>query len=167
MNWIQSYSDDKVSANEVDQPHDGEYLIFRLGGDEYGVGILYVQEIRSYVEPTHIANAPAFVKGVTNLRGVIIPIIDLRDYFELEHVKHDAFTVIVFLNISGQIIGVVVDRVNDVVRLTPEHIKNMPSFKAAIDTAYIDSIGSIDDRMLLLLNFEKMMAGVILSNSSP
>ena len=96
----------------------GEYLTFRLGGEEYGIDILRVQEIRSYEPPTRIANAPSFIKGVVNLRGVIVPIIDLRVKLGCETIEYNAFTVVVVLNVKGRVVGAVVDSVSDVLALT-------------------------------------------------
>src|SRR3982750_247340 len=93
----------------------GEFLTFRLGAEEYGIDILRVQEIRSYEAPTRIANAPAFVKGVVNLRGVIVPIVDMRIKFNLTPVNYDSFTVVIVLNIAGRVVGMVVDAVSDVI----------------------------------------------------
>ena len=103
-----------------------EFLAFKLGAEEYGIDILRVQEIRSYEEPTHIANAPAFVKGVVNLRGVIVPIVDMRLKFNLDTVNYDSFTVVIVLNIGSRVVGMVVDAVSDVITLTPEQLRPVP-----------------------------------------
>src|SRR3954470_18752557 len=103
-----------------------EYLTFTLGSEEYGVDILKVQEIRGYEKPTAIANAPAFIKGVVNLRGTIVPIVDMRIKFELGDVRYDQFTVVIILNVGGRIVGMVVDGVSDVIGLTPEQMRPAP-----------------------------------------
>ena len=140
----------------------GEFLTFRLGGEEYGIDILKVQEIRSYEPPTRIANAPAFVKGVVNLRGVIVPIVDMRMRFMLDDVKVDAFTVVIILNVAGRTVGIVVDSVSDVLELRPEQIKPAPEFNGSIDATYITGLGTVksgdDERMLILMDIERMMA---------
>ena len=134
-----------------------EFLAFKLGSEEYGIDILRVQEIRSYEEPTRMANAPAFIKGVVNLRGVIVPIIDMRIKFNLEQVNYDTFTVVIVLNIGTQVVGMVVDGVSDVITLTPEQLRPVPEFSSAIGSDHLLAIGSVGDRMLILLDIEKLM----------
>jgi purine-binding chemotaxis protein CheW len=135
-----------------------EFLAFKLGAEEYGIDILRVQEIRSYEAPTRIANAPSFIKGVVNLRGVIVPIVDMRIKFNLESVNYDDFTVVIVLNIASRIVGMVVDAVSDVITLTPEQLRPVPEFNASIDADHLLAIGAIDDRMLILVDIEKLMA---------
>jgi len=134
-----------------------EFLAFKLGDEEYGIDILRVQEIRSYESPTRIANAPSFIKGVVNLRGVIVPIVDMRIKFNLESVNYDDFTVVIVLNIAGRIVGMVVDAVSDVITLTPEQLRPVPAFNSSIDADHLLAIGAIDDRMLILVDIEKLM----------
>lgn len=138
-----------------------EFLAFKLGAEEYGIDILRVQEIRSYEQPTRIANAPPFIKGVVNLRGVIVPIIDLRIKFGQEHVEYGHSTVTVILNMGRSVMGVVVDAVSDVVELTPEQIRPAPEFDNAIGVNFITGIGAIEQgeqqRMLILVDIERLM----------
>ena len=134
-----------------------EFLAFKLGPEEYGIDILRVQEIRSYEEPTRIANAPPFVKGVVNLRGVIVPIIDMRLKFNLEQVNYDSFTVVIVLNIGSRVMGMVVDAVSDVITLTPEQLRPVPEFNSTIASDHLLAIGAIDERMLILVDIEKLM----------
>jgi len=140
-----------------------ECLTFRLGAEEYGIDILRVQEIRGYENPTRIANAPPFITGVLNLRGVIVPIVDLRMKFGLERVEHDAVTVTVVLNIAGQTVGAVVDSVSDVIELSAEQIKPPPEFNSTVDPSYVVGIGAMrqgeHDRMLILVDIERLMTG--------
>jgi purine-binding chemotaxis protein CheW len=136
----------------------GEFLTFRLGGEEYGIDILRVQEIRSYEQPTRIANAPPFIKGVVNLRGVIVPIIDLRLKLGCETAEYNAFTVVIVLNVKGRVVGAVVDSVSDVMELTREHIKAAPEMHSNIDGNFITGIGSVGDRMLILMDIEGLMS---------
>ena len=136
----------------------GEFLTFRLGGEEYGIDILRVQEIRSYEQPTRIANAPHFIKGVVNLRGVIVPIIDLRLKLGCETAEYNAFTVVIVLNVKGRVVGAVVDSVSDVMELTREHIKAAPEMNSNIDGNFITGIGSVGDRMLILMDIEGLMS---------
>jgi purine-binding chemotaxis protein CheW len=123
----------------------GEFLTFRLGEEEYGIDILRVQEIRSYETPTRIANAPAFVKGVVNLRGVIVPIIDLRLKLACAAAEYNTFTVVVVLNVRGRVVGAVVDSVSDVLALKPDDIKAAPELNSSVDASYITGIGTIKE----------------------
>jgi len=134
-----------------------EFLAFKLGDEEYGIDILRVQEIRSYEEPTRIANAPAFIKGVVNLRGVIVPIVDMRIRFNLESANYDSFTVVIVLNVANRVVGMVVDAVSDVITLTPDQLRPVPAFNSNIDSDHLLAIGAIDERMLILVDIEKLM----------
>nr|WP_051536558.1 chemotaxis protein CheW [Nitrosospira briensis] len=134
-----------------------EFLTFRLGKEEYGIEILKVQEIRGYDAVTHIANAPEFIKGVVNLRGIIVPIIDMRIKFNLGTVEYNEFTVVIILNVSGRVMGIVVDGVSDVITLAAEQIKPAPDFAANLDTDYIIGLGTVDERMLILMDIEALM----------
>jgi purine-binding chemotaxis protein CheW len=134
-----------------------EFLAFKLGAEEYGIDILRVQEIRSYEAPTRIANAPPFIKGVVNLRGVIVPIVDMRLKFKLESAAYDSFTVVIVLNIGHRVVGMVVDAVSDVITLTPDQLRPVPDFNAAVDSNHLLAIGAIDERMLILVDIEKLM----------
>jgi purine-binding chemotaxis protein CheW len=135
-----------------------EFLTFRLGAESYGIDILKVQEIRGWEQPTTIANAPPFIKGVINLRGVIVPILDLRVKFRLAETKYDEFTVVIILNIASRVVGVVVDSVSDVLSLDPEAIRPTPEFASAtFDTKYITGLANLEDGMLIMLDIEKLM----------
>ncbi len=135
-----------------------EFLTFRLGNEEYGIEILKVQEIRGYDTITQIANAPEFIKGVVNLRGIIVPIIDMRIKFNLGEATYDRFTVVIILNLSGRVVGIVVDGVSDVIGLDAEQVKPTPEFGGVLNTEYIMGLGTVDDRMLILLDIEKLMS---------
>ena len=145
-------------AARAAQALGGEFLTFRLGAEEYGIDILKVQEIRSYEQPTRIANAPQFVKGVVNLRGVIVPIVDLRMKLGCDSAEYNGFTVVIVLNVKGRVVGAVVDSVSDVLELKADSIKPAPEMTTAIDEGYITGIGSINDRMLILMDIESLMA---------
>ena len=140
----------------------GEFLTFRLGAEEYGIDILKVQEIRSYEAPTRIANAPGFIKGVVNLRGVIVPIVDLRLKLACETAEHNDFTVVIVLNVEGRVVGAVVDSVSDVLALDKNTIKPAPEMSSAVDTSFITGIGCVkngeEQRMLILMDIEGLMA---------
>ena len=135
----------------------GEFLSFRLGAEEYGIDILKVQEIRECDAVTSIANTPEFIKGVIDLRGIIVPIVDLRVKFRLDSAIYDQFTVVIILNVAGRVVGIVVDSVSDVVTLSAEQIKAAPEFSSNLDTQYIGGLGRIDDRMLILVDIERLM----------
>ena len=136
----------------------GEFLTFTLGEEEYGMDILKVQEIRGYDAVTVIANTPEFIKGVINLRGIIVPIVDLRIKFHLGKISYDQFTVVIILNLGHRVVGIVVDSVSDVLSLTPEQIKAAPSLSATLDTRYIIGLGTVDERMLILVDIERLMS---------
>jgi len=136
----------------------GEFLTFTLGAEEYGMDILKVQEIRGYDAVTVIANTPPFIKGVINLRGIIVPIVDLRIKFNLGKIDYDQFTVVIILNLGSRVVGIVVDSVSDVLSLTPEQIKAAPALSASLDTRYIMGLGTVDERMLILVDIEKLMS---------
>jgi purine-binding chemotaxis protein CheW len=140
-----------------------EYLTFRLGAEEYGIDILRVQEIRSYETPTRIANAPPFIKGVVNLRGVIVPIVDLRLKLACENADYTDFTVVILLNVRRRVIGVVVDSVSDVLELGAGSIKPAPEMNSSVDAGYIMGIGCLKtgdvQRMLILTDIEALMSG--------
>lgn len=135
-----------------------EYLTFRLGDEEYGIDILTVQEIRGYDAVTKIANAPAFIKGVINLRGVVVPVFDMRLKFSLGKVDYDQFTVVIILTIAGRVVGMVVDAVSDVIALQGHQINAAPELGTAVDTSYIDGLVSLDARTLILVDLEKLLA---------
>ena len=137
---------------------NNEYLTFTLGKEEYGVDILKVQEIRGYEAVTRIANAPEFIKGVVNLRGTIVPIVDMRIKFNLGQAEYDRFTVVIILNLRDRVVGIVVDGVSDVVALTAEQTRPAPEFSGSFDTQYITGLGTVDNRMLILMDIEKLMS---------
>jgi purine-binding chemotaxis protein CheW len=136
-----------------------EFLSFTLGKEEYGIEILKVQEIRSYEQVTTIANAPEFIKGVVNLRGIIVPIVDMRIKFNLDEAAYNELTVVIVLNVAGRVVGMVVDGVSDVVRLAAEQIRPAPDFSSSFDMKYITGLGTVDERMLILVDIEKLMCG--------
>lgn len=135
-----------------------EVLTFTLGREEYGINILKVQEIRGYEAVTPIANAPAFIKGVINLRGDIVPIVDLRLRFNQSDPRYDEFTVVIILNVAERTLGVVVDSVSDVLSLKPQEIKPAPHFSVSFDTRYLLGLGTVDERMLILVDIEGLMS---------
>ncbi|WP_435945425.1 chemotaxis protein CheW [Dryocola sp. BD586] len=139
------------------EPSGQEFLVFTLGDEEYGIDILKVQEIRGYDQVTRIANTPAFIKGVTNLRGVIVPILDLRVKFAQSDVEYNENTVVIVLNLGQRVVGIVVDGVSDVLSLTAEQIRPAPEFAVTLSTEYLTGLGALGDRMLILVNIEKLL----------
>ncbi len=146
--------------------HGGEFLTFRLGAEEYGIDILRVQEIRSYEAPTRIANVPEFIKGVVNLRGVIVPIVDLRLKLGCPSAEYNTFTVVVVLNVRGRVVGAVVDSVSDVLELQKDQVKPAPSLHSSVESSFITGIGTVksgqgdsqSERMLILMDIEALMS---------
>lgn len=152
-------STDNVISNTSSKSRsaEGEYLTFVLGAEEYGLEILKVQEIRGYDAVTQIANTPEFIKGVVNLRGKIVPIVDLRIKFNLGKVEYNEFTVVIILNLHGRVVGIVVDGVSDVIALKDDQIRDVPSLVTSIDTKYIVGLATLDQRMLILVDIEQLM----------
>lgn len=141
-----------------------EFLTFTLGEEEYAIDILKVQEIRGYDGVTRIANTPAYIKGVINMRGVIVPVVDMRIKFNVGEVVYNQFTVMIILNLGERVVGMVVDGVSDVIALDPEQIRPAPEFGAALDTQYLQGLATLekdseneDERMAIVVDIEKLM----------
>jgi purine-binding chemotaxis protein CheW len=143
-----------------------QFLTFKLAGEEYGVGILTVQEIRGWSPVTAIPHAPRWLLGVINLRGVVVPIIDLRIKFNFERADYNEFTVVIILNVGARVIGIVVDGVSDVITLASAQIKPAPSLGDNADTSHIIGFGTLDDRMRILMDVERLMAGADLGGAA-
>ena len=135
-----------------------EFLAFTLGNEEYGIDILRVQEIRGYESVTRIANSPDFIKGVVNLRGIIVPVVDMRIKFSLGTPTYDQFTVVIILNIAGRVMGMVVDSVSDVTTLSPDQVKPAPEMGTTFDSDYLIGLGTLSERMLILVDIDKLMS---------
>lgn len=134
-----------------------QFLTFRIGAEEYGMDILKVQEIRSYEAPTRIAHSPSFVKGVVNLRGVIVPIMDMRIKLGSD-AQYNGFTVVIVMNIGNRVLGMAVDSVSDVLELETEQIRPAPEISAAIDARHVTGLGKVGERILILLDIEGMVS---------
>lgn len=143
----------------------GQYLTLRLGDEEYAIDILRVQEIRSYEVPTKMVNSPSFIKGVINLRGVIVPIVDLRMKLNISKAEYNEFTVVIILNLRGTVIGAVVDAVADVVTLSSDIIKSAPQFESGIDARFIVGLANVGERMLIVMNMDALMSSAELGMS--
>jgi purine-binding chemotaxis protein CheW len=163
MNSPQAVSNaaNQVAPTAAQHQSTQEFLSFKLGDEEYGIDILRVQEIRGYEQPTRIANAADFIKGVVNLRGVIVPIVDMRLRFGVSDVQYNGTTVTIVLNIAGRTVGMVVDSVSDVLELDPGQIKPAPEFNGAVDANYITGLGAAKqgdaERMLILMDIQALM----------
>jgi len=153
-----SYSTQTQAQTDAGDAAGKEYLAFTLGKEEYGIDILRVQEIRGYEPVTRIANAPEFIKGVVNLRGIIVPVVDMRIKFRLGTPTYDQFTVVIILNIGGRIVGMVVDSVSDVTTLSPEQVKPAPEMGTSFDSEYLIGLGTLGERMLILVDIDKLMS---------
>jgi purine-binding chemotaxis protein CheW len=149
---MQTIQDDKDTAQGR-----REFLSFVLGEAQYGIDILKVQEIRTYEAPTRIANTPAFIKGVINLRGNIVPIIDLRVKFSLPEQRLDTQTVVIVLNIAKRTVGIVVDGVSDVIAIGAADIKPAPELSGGLDTRYIQGLATLAGQMMILVDIERLM----------
>ena len=151
--------DANTTSNQLDAEIAGhEFLAFTLGNEEYGIDILKVQEIRGYEAVTRIANAPDFLKGVINLRGIIVPVVDMRIKFNLGSPTYDQFTVVIILNIGGRIVGMVVDSVSDVTTLLPGQVRAAPEMGTTFSTDFLIGLGTLEDRMLILVDIDKLMS---------
>lgn len=147
-----------MNSLTADKQGQRELLTFTLGAEHYGIDILKVQEIRGYEPPTRIANTPEFIKGVINLRGHIVPIVDLRLKLRLGEARYDSATVVIVLNILKRVVGIVVDGVSDVVALAPEAVKPAPDFGGVLETQYIEGLAQVASELLIVVNIERLMA---------
>jgi len=153
-------------STDTANPPSNEYLSFTLGDEQYGVDILNVQEIRGYDGVTRIPDAPACIKGVINLRGTIVPVMDLRLKLGLEHAEYDAFTVMIVINFNQRVVALVVDSVSDVIELDPSQLRAPPELGNRVDSRCISGIGTVDERMLIVLNIESLMIETALDAES-
>lgn len=149
-----------AAASQLAQAGARELLVFGLNHEEYAIDIGLVQEIRGYSAVTHIANAPAFLKGFIHLRGSIVPLIDLRIALGHAEPVYDASTVVIILIFAHGASGIVVDRVADVVQLTPAQIKPPPQLHGSTIAGHVTAIGSLDERMLIVLDMDSMLSGL-------
>jgi purine-binding chemotaxis protein CheW len=140
------------------QAQSGQYLTLRLGSEEYAIDIQRVQELRFYEEPTRMVNSPAFIKGVVNLRGVIVPIADLRVKLQIENVQYTDFTVVIILNIQGTVVGAVVDSVADVLTIEADAIKPAPQFDSVMDARFIVGLVKEGERTLIVMDVDVLMS---------
>ena len=135
-----------------------EFLTFTLGDENYALDILAVKEIRGYESVTKIANAPPFIKGVINLRGDIVPIVDLRIKFSVGSATYDEFTIVIVLHIHNRIVGIVVDGVSDVVSLNKTQLRPPPDFGVAFDSHYLLGLATINEQMIILVDINELIS---------
>ncbi len=147
-----------TSDEEQDSTEAKEFLSFILGEEHYALDIMSVKEIRGYEAVTKIANAPPFIKGVINLRGDIVPIVDLRLKFEVGKAVYDEFTIVIMLNIADRIVGIVVDGVSDVIKLKEDEIRPPPEFGVAFDSRFLLGLAPLDDQMVILVSIESLIS---------
>lgn len=155
---VNKTGDQKLGGSSSKNSTGGEYLTFLLGSEEYGLDILKVQEIRGYDAVTNIANTPECIKGVVNLRGKIVPIVDLRIKLNLGKAEYNEFTVVIILNLHERVVGIVVDGVSDVIAISSEQIRDVPSLVTSIDTKYIVGLAAVEEVMLILVDIEQLMS---------
>jgi purine-binding chemotaxis protein CheW len=143
-----------------------QFLTFHLAGEEYGVGILTVKEIRGWTAVTAIPHSPPWLLGVINLRGVVVPIIDLRIKFNFGNAVYNETTVVIILNVGTRVAGIVVDGVSDVITLAGSDIKPAPSLGNQAETSHIIGFGTVDERMRILMDVERLLAGANLGSAN-
>lgn len=144
--------------NAKNNPTESEFLTFNLGDEHYGLNIMVVKEIRGYEAVTRIANAPDFIKGVINLRGEIVPIVDLRIKFKVGQATYDDFTIVIVLQVQQRMVGIVVDAVSDVLKLDEQDIRPAPEFGVAFDSKYLLGLAALADRMVILVDIEELIS---------
>ena len=154
-------------SNQISFATDGgQYLTFRLGDEEYGVEILKVQEIKGYSTVTPIPNTPAYLKGVMNLRGTIVPVVDLRTKFSMEEATYNQFTVIIVVTVGAKVMGLIVDAVSDVLNIPKDDIQPTPDFGGQVDARYINGMAKASDKLVVLLDIDRVMGGVDVAMTS-
>lgn len=142
---------------QLNQKVDGnQFVTFSIDEEEFGIEIIKVQEIIGYTKPTHIPNIPDFVSGVINLRGLIIPVIDLRKRFGMHDKEYDKYTVIVIVEVATKIVGLIVDAVSDVLTLTGDAMQDVPEF-SNFKSEYLRGMGKVGEKLILLLNVDKIL----------
>ncbi len=158
MDTAQRLDSDSIIANG--SGHE-QYLTFMLAGEEYGVDILRVQEIKGWDSATRIPNTPDYVQGVINLRGTIVPIIDLRMRFNLEKLEYGPTTVVVVLKVESEnkhrTMGIVVDGVSDVYSISADELKSAPEFGDDVNAEFVKGLATIDEKMVIMLNIDKLL----------
>jgi len=138
---------------------DKQYVTFKIGEESYGVGVLKVQEIIGMTEIVYVPNSPDFMKGVINLRGSVVPVVEMRKRFQMENRTYDMFAVIIIVEVRGILVGMLVDSVSDVVSIAEKNIQETPHFTAKIDSEFIAGIGQVNDKLVIILDIDKILTG--------
>ncbi len=146
---------EKAQVHKPDQIAAGQFLTFRLGTEDYAIDILKVQEIRGYTAITPLPSTPQRIKGVMNLRGAVVPVVGLREAFNLPAVDYDKFTVIIVVRLGRRVFGLVVDAVSDVLDLSSAEVEAPPELGAGVDTSFMTGMAKSGDRLIALLDIEK------------
>ena len=151
-----------TTQEAVDQARadGGQFLTFRLGNEQFGLEILRVQEIKGYSAITPIPNAPSHVKGVMNLRGAVVPVVDLRLKFGMPEVEYTKFTVIILVTVNGKVVGLVVDAVSDVLTLGASDVAAPPIFDASVDTSFMTGLAKAGEALISLLDIDRVVGMV-------
>jgi purine-binding chemotaxis protein CheW len=162
MTTEQSQQQQDMNIDQVNDNASEQYLTFILAGEEYGVDILRVQEIKCWDNATKIPNTPGYIKGVINLRGTIVPIVDLRARFDLESIEYNETTVVIVLKVMDlesveRTMGFVVDAVSEVYNLTNDQFKPTPNFGSVVSTVFIKGLATVDEKMVILLNIDHLI----------
>lgn len=150
-------SHESAVAGQMTATDNRQFLTFTLQNEEYGIEILKVQEIKGFSKVTPIPNAPAFVRGVMNLRGTVVPIIDLRARFSMTEKDYDQFTVIIVVNVGARVVGLIVDTVSDVLNIPAEAIADPPDLATSSETSCITGMGKLGDRIVMLLDTGRLV----------
>jgi len=154
---------EKIEENVSGFTADGnQFLTFTLGAEEYGIEILKVQEIKGYSAFTPIPNAPAYIKGVMNLRGTVVPVVDLRSKFSMSEAEYNQFTVVIVVTVGTRVFGLVVDAVSDVLNIPREAIEAAPQLGTDVDTSFMTGMAKANDKLIALLNIDRLIGADIL-----
>jgi purine-binding chemotaxis protein CheW len=148
-----------ILNSQMGSSTDGnQYLTFALGEEEYGVDILKVQEIKGYTPATPVPNTPAYIKGVMNLRGTIIPVVDLRAKLALTETEYNQFTVIIVVMVGTKVVGLIVDSVSDVLNIPKSDMQDVPEFGSTVDVRFIEGMAKAGEKIVMLLDIDKVVA---------
>ena len=154
MNKVAEETQKKLSGAS----DENQFVTFSIGEETYGVEVLRVQEIIGMTQITPVPNSVSFMKGVINLRGAVVPVVDMRVKFGMAERSYDAFTVIIIVEVKGRLIGMIVDTVSDVANIPVDTIQDTPHFTAKIETDFIKGIGQLDSRLVIILDVERIMS---------
>jgi purine-binding chemotaxis protein CheW len=158
---VQTMTNSIDGVNDVGGATD-QYLTFMLGDEEFGVDILRVQEIKGWEQATAIPNTPEYIRGVMNLRGTVVPIIDLRRRFDLDSADYTATTVVIVLKVEGEqstrTMGFVVDAVSEVYNVAADNLQPAPDFGTRVNTQFVRGLAVIEDKMIILLDFDRLIS---------